>query len=144
MPPQPSAQTTKQIREQRKEQNQTNSKMLKTGLISSFIAALCCFTPILVVAFIGAGLGGLVGGLDYFLFPMLFGSLGLVAQSLYIGVNRIGPSPKWAIIALTIIFSAILFSLQFRLAITLSIIAAILVLSYGLYLRRITKNAQTN
>ncbi len=121
-----------------------NSKMLKTGLIGSFVAAICCFTPILVIAFIGAGLGGFVGGLDYFLFPMLFGSLGLVAQALYIGSGEVGPSPKWAIIALVIIFSAILFTLQFRLAITLAAIAAAAVIAYWLFLRRNSNATQAN
>ncbi len=124
------------------QQNKPNDKMLKVGLASSVIAAICCFTPILVIAFVGAGLGGLVGGLDYFLFPMLFASLGLVAQSLYLNSNQTSPSPKWIIVALVVIFSTILFVLQFRLAITLSAIAAIAVALYWLYLRSTSKFAQ--
>ncbi|VAW18716.1 hypothetical protein MNBD_ALPHA11-1800, partial [hydrothermal vent metagenome] len=116
-------------------QKNSNDKMLKTGLAGSLIAAICCFTPILVIAFVGAGLGGLVGGLDYFLFPMLFASLGLVAQSLYLNSNQTSPSPKWIIVALVVIFSAILFVLQFRLAITLAALAAVSVALYWFYLR---------
>ncbi len=119
-----------------------DDKLLRAGLIGSFIAAICCFTPILVIAFVGAGLGGLVGGLDYFLFPMLFGSLGLVAQALYLNFGQPGPSPKWIIIALVLAFSALLFLLQFRLALTVSMIAALLVAAYWLYLRSRFKQAQ--
>ncbi len=118
--------------------------MLKVGLAGSLIAAICCFTPILVIAFVGAGLGGLVGGLDYFLFPMLFASLGLVAQSLYLSSNQTSPSPKWAIVALVVIFSAILFVLQFRLAIILSATSAIATALYWLYLRSNSKPATIN
>ena len=119
-----------------------DGKLLRTGLIGSFIAAICCFTPILVIAFVGAGLGVLVGGLDYFLFPMLFGSLGLVAQALYLNFGQPGPSPKWIIIALILAFSALLFLLQFRLAVTVSIVAALLVAAYWLYLRSRFKQAR--
>jgi len=125
-------------------QNKPNKKMLRTGLVGSLIAAICCFTPILVIAFVGAGLGGLVGGLDYFLFPMLFGSLGLVAQTLYLDSDRSSPSPKWIIVALAIIFSAILFALQFRLAITLAAIATLAVALYWLYLRSRSNSVQTS
>jgi len=44
---------------------------LKTGIIGSVIAALCCFTPILVILFGVVGLSALVGYLDYVLFPAL-------------------------------------------------------------------------
>jgi mercuric ion transport protein len=111
-------------------------KLLRSGLIGSLIAAVCCFTPLLVVAFIGVGLGGLVGGLDYVLFPILFASLGLVAQALYLNAGRPGPSPKRIIIVLAVLFSAGLIWLEFRYALRLSIAAAALVGLYWLYLRR--------
>jgi mercuric ion transport protein len=111
-------------------------KLLRNGLIGSLIAAVCCFTPLLVVAFIGVGLGGLVGGLDYVLFPILFASLGLVAQALYLNAGRPGPSPKRIIIVLAVLFSAGLIWLEFRYALRLSIAAAALVGLYWLYLRR--------
>ncbi len=75
-------------------ENAKNSKMLKGGIIGSVIAALCCFTPLLVIAFTGVGLAGLIGGLDYVLFPLLFGSLGVVALALYMQAGNPGPSPK--------------------------------------------------
>ncbi len=111
--------------------------MLRAGIVGSLIAAICCFTPLLVLGVIGVGLGGLVGGLDYVLFPMLFGSLGLLAQALYLNAGQPGPSPKWVIVALVILFSAVLIWLQFRFALRISIGAAAMVGLYGLYLKRL-------
>jgi len=48
-----------------------NKKLLKTGLIGTVIAALCCFTPILVVLFGAVGLSAIIGWLDYILMPAL-------------------------------------------------------------------------
>ena len=44
---------------------------MKVGVIGTITAALCCFTPILVVLFGAVGLSALVGYLDYVLFPAL-------------------------------------------------------------------------
>lgn len=41
--------------------NQSN-KLLTTGVLGALIAALCCFTPLLVIGLTGAGLSALVGG----------------------------------------------------------------------------------
>jgi mercuric ion transport protein len=49
----------------------TNRTLLKVGLIGTVIAALCCFTPVLVVLFGAVGLSAYVGMLDYVLFPAL-------------------------------------------------------------------------
>ena len=48
-----------------------NDKLLKTGIIGTVIAALCCFTPVLVVLFGVVGLSAAVGYLDYVLMPAL-------------------------------------------------------------------------
>ena len=45
--------------------------ILKLGIIGTITAALCCFTPVLVVLFGIVGLSALVGYLDYVLFPAL-------------------------------------------------------------------------
>ena len=45
--------------------------MLKTGIIGTVVAALCCFTPILVILFVAVELGGVVGYLDVVLLPAL-------------------------------------------------------------------------
>jgi mercuric ion transport protein len=47
------------------------NKMLKAGVIGAVVAALCCFTPVLVIIFGAVGLAALVGYLDYVLFPAL-------------------------------------------------------------------------
>jgi mercuric ion transport protein len=49
----------------------TNKKLLKIGLIGTIVAALCCFTPILVVLLGIVGLSAIVGSLDYVLFLAL-------------------------------------------------------------------------
>lgn len=41
------------------------------GILGTVIAALCCFTPILVVLFGAVGLSAVVGYLDYVLMPAL-------------------------------------------------------------------------
>ena len=48
-----------------------DKKLLKTSIVGTIIAALCCFTPILVVLFAAIGLSALVGYLDYVLLPAL-------------------------------------------------------------------------
>ena len=46
-------------------------KLLLTGVIGIVIAALCCFTPVLVVLLGVVGLSALTGALDYVLIPAL-------------------------------------------------------------------------
>ena len=48
-----------------------NSKLLAVGVTGSVIAALCCFTPILVILLGAIGLASLVGALDVVLLPAL-------------------------------------------------------------------------
>ncbi len=45
--------------------------LLKTGVIGLVIAAICCFTPVLVWVFGAIGLGALVVYLDLILLPLL-------------------------------------------------------------------------
>jgi len=54
-----------------------DSTIIKTGIIGSVIAAICCATPVLVIALGAVGLSALVSGLDYVLFPALAVFLGL-------------------------------------------------------------------
>jgi mercuric ion transport protein len=58
-------------------------KLLRTGIIGAVIAALCCFTPILVVAFGVLGVSAWLGWADYVLFPALAFFLGLTAYAYY-------------------------------------------------------------
>jgi len=48
-----------------------NKKLLLTGIIGTVIAALCCFTPVLVFLLGVLGMSALVGYLDYVLLPAL-------------------------------------------------------------------------
>ena len=48
-----------------------DATLLRTGVIGSVIAALCCFTPVLVVLLGAIGLSAAVGWLDYVLLPAL-------------------------------------------------------------------------
>ena len=57
--------------------------VLRTGVIGTAVAALCCFTPILVVLVGLAGLSAIVGWLDYALFPALFFFIALTAFALH-------------------------------------------------------------
>ncbi len=58
-------------------------KLLKVGLIGSAVAALCCFTPILVVLLGVVGFSALVGWLDYVLLPALAVFLGITMYALW-------------------------------------------------------------
>lgn len=46
-------------------------RLLTFGVIGTVVAALCCFTPVLVWLLVGLGLAGLVGALDLVLLPTL-------------------------------------------------------------------------
>ena len=48
-----------------------DTALLRTGSIGAVVAALCCFTPVLVVLLGVVGLSALTGYLDYVLFPAL-------------------------------------------------------------------------
>jgi mercuric ion transport protein len=48
-----------------------NKKLITTGFVGTIIAALCCFTPVLVILFGAIGLAAVVGYLDYVLLPSL-------------------------------------------------------------------------
>lgn len=60
-----------------------NQKRLTTiGLGGATLAALCCFTPILVGLLGLVGLGAVTGYLDYVLLPALAGFLGVALYGL--------------------------------------------------------------
>ena len=112
------------------------NRLLKSGLGGALFAALCCFTPLLVVVLAGAGLSAVTGGLDYALFPLLFVSLAVVAQALWLRAGRPGPSPKiWAAL-IAVLLSVLIIVLEFRGALTLTLLAAALTGAYALFLNR--------
>ncbi len=111
--------------------------LLRRGLIGSVVAAICCFTPLLVVVFAGVGLSALVGWLDYALFPLLFLSLGIVAHALWLRAGRPGRSPKIAVTVLVVILSALLFWLEFRYALRISVAVALAVAAWAAWLSQV-------
>jgi mercuric ion transport protein len=58
-------------------------KLLGIGIAGTVIAALCCFTPLLVVLVGVVGLSALTGYLDLVLFPALAFFLGLTGYALW-------------------------------------------------------------
>lgn len=60
-----------------------NSKLLKTGVIGTCVAAVCCFTPALVVLVSAVGLSAIIGWLDFVLFPALALFMALTGYALY-------------------------------------------------------------
>ncbi len=65
-----------------------NNKLLATGVIGTVIAALCCFTPVLVVSFGAVGLSAFVGLLDYVLLPALLAFVFLTLYALVRNARR--------------------------------------------------------
>ena len=65
-------------------------KLLKTGIIGAVVTAVCCVTPILVIAFGAAGLSAWVGGLDYVLFPLLAIFVLMIGYALHLRSDRLG------------------------------------------------------
>jgi len=61
----------------------TDSRLLQVGIIGSVIAALCCFTPVLVVLLGAIGLSALVGVLDYVLLPVLAMFIAITVYALW-------------------------------------------------------------
>ena len=59
-----------------------NRTLLKTGIIGTLIAALCCFTPVLAVLLGVAGLSAWMGWLDYVLMPALLVFISITTYAL--------------------------------------------------------------
>ncbi len=60
-----------------------DKKLLGIGIGGTVVAALCCFTPILVVLLGVVGLSAALGWLDYVLFPALAFFIGLTIYAVY-------------------------------------------------------------
>lgn len=59
------------------------SSLFKFGIIGTVIAALCCFTPLLVVLFGLLGLSAFVGYLDIVLIPTLIIFIAITAYAVW-------------------------------------------------------------
>ena len=60
-----------------------NRTFLRTGVVGSVVAALCCATPILVILLGALGLSVWVGWLDYVLIPALVVFIGITAYAVH-------------------------------------------------------------
>lgn len=60
-----------------------DKKLLGIGIGGTVVAALCCFTPILVVLLGVLGLSAALGWLDYVLFPALAFFIGLTIYAVH-------------------------------------------------------------
>jgi mercuric ion transport protein len=61
----------------------TEKSLMRVGIIGAVVAALCCFTPVLVVLLAAVGLSAAIGWLDYVLLPTLVLFLGLTVCALW-------------------------------------------------------------
>ncbi len=57
--------------------------LLRIGIAGSVVAALCCFTPVLVILFGAVGLSAALGWLVYVLLPALVFFLALTGYALW-------------------------------------------------------------
>ncbi len=57
-------------------------KLLAVGIIGTLIAAVCCFTPALVLMLGALGLSAALAWLDYVLLPLLIISVGITVFAL--------------------------------------------------------------
>jgi len=60
-----------------------NKALLTTGVVGTVLAALCCFTPVLVVLLGAVGLSAVVGYLDVVLLPALAIFVGITLFALW-------------------------------------------------------------
>lgn len=111
-------------------------RLLKWGSGGAIFAAVCCFTPLLVLVLAGVGLSAVTGWLDYMLFPLLFFSLALVALALWLRAGRLGPNPKPWVTAIAAALSVLIIWIEFRFALPITVAAAVAVAVYALALRQ--------
>ena len=57
--------------------------LLRNGIAGSAVAAVCCFTPALVILVTAVGASAVIGYLDFVLFPALGLFLALTAYAVY-------------------------------------------------------------
>ena len=63
----------------------SGNALLTTGIVGTVVAALCCFTPLLVVLLGAVGLSAVVGYLDVVLLPAL---------AIFVGICLLYTSPS--------------------------------------------------
>ncbi len=65
-----------------------DNKLFKIGITGTVIAALCCFTPLLVILLTAIGLAGVIGFVDYVAIPLLVLFAGLTVYALFRHLRR--------------------------------------------------------
>ena len=68
--------------------------ILTTGIVGAVIAAVCCFTPALVLLLGAIGLSAWVGWLDYVLLPALIVFVGIIGYGVLLRMRAGGGAPK--------------------------------------------------
>ncbi len=68
--------------------------LLRVGIIGAAVAALCCFTPLLVPTLTTLGLGAAVGWLDYVLLPTLVVFVGVIIYAFVRSNRRVFEQPR--------------------------------------------------
>jgi len=58
-------------------------RLLLVGIIGTVVAAICCFTPVLVILLVTVGLSAAVGYLDVILIPILVIFLTITGYALW-------------------------------------------------------------
>ena len=61
----------------------TTNKLLTFGICGTIVAAICCFTPILVIVLGAFGLSAWVSGLDTILLPTLLAFILITVYALW-------------------------------------------------------------
>ncbi len=64
------------------------NKYTKTGFWTSLVAAICCFTPLLLWGFAFAGLAAYTAYIDIVVLPILFIGLAVLAFGYYVHKKR--------------------------------------------------------
>jgi mercuric ion transport protein len=60
------------------------NKLLPIGVVGTILAAICCFTPLLVWLFAAIGLSAAVAYLDFVLLPILAGFIVMLGYGLWV------------------------------------------------------------
>ncbi|MCV0397337.1 MAG: mercury resistance system transport protein MerF [Rhizobiaceae bacterium] len=70
---------------------QTDRRLIATGIVGTVIAALCCLTPVLVVLLAAVGLSAALGWIDYVLLPALAFFVALTVYAVRRRQRRLNP-----------------------------------------------------
>lgn len=60
----------------------SNRNLLRTGIVGAAITAICCVTPVLVIAFGALGVSAWLGWIDFVLFALLAMFIGIIIFAL--------------------------------------------------------------